>query len=145
MAHEYFLGFDYGEKNIGIAVGNSISRTAQPLMIINSNQGKPDWELIESLIKEWEIDAFVIGIPYTADGKETESIRKIRKFGNRLHGRFGLPLFEIDEGHTSQESEQYLRPSDRGKRGKLDALAAALILERYFNDYGDAIDHFFKN
>lgn len=127
------LGFDFGEKNIGVATGNTLSQTAQPLTILKANDGQPNWEEIETILKDYTPQAFILGIPYTQDGRETEHIKRVRKFGRRLHGRFGLPLFEVDEFETSKESKVYLKPSQKRKKGNLDALAAALIIERWFN------------
>lgn len=127
------LGFDFGEKNIGVATGNTISQTAQPLTILKANDGQPNWEEIEAILKDYTPQAFILGIPFTQDRRETEHIKRVRKFGKRLHGRFGLPLFEVDEFQTSKESQQYLKPSQKRKKGNLDALAAALIIERWFN------------
>lgn len=130
---EVVLGFDYGTQNIGVAVGNALTQTAQPVTILKARHEQPNWEEVEALIKEWLPDAFVVGIPYTKDGTETEHIRKIRKFMNRLHGRFGLPAVEVDESRTSLESEAFLRPSQRHKKGQLDAISAAIIVERWLN------------
>ncbi len=129
---ETLLGFDFGVKNIGVAVGNSLTETATPLKILKAVDGHPNWDEVASLIDEWDVTAFVVGIPYTQDGTITEHIRRIRNFKNRLHGRFGLPAYEVDESNSSLESYQYLSPSKRQKRGELDALSAAIIIERWF-------------
>lgn len=129
------LGFDYGEKNIGVASGNAITGTAQPVTILKSTHGEPDWSEVEALIKEYTPDAFILGIPFTKDGTETDHIKKIRKFGNRLHGRFGLQVFEVDESRSSIESEAFLKPSQRNKKGQLDAISAAIIIERWFSPF----------
>ncbi len=130
---DIILGFDYGTKNLGIAVGNTTSHSAQPLTILPVKNNQPQWEMIEQLIADWQPDIFVVGIPYTQDGTETEHLKIIRKFIQRLHGRFGLPVFVVDESNSSIESEQYLKPSKRKKRGTLDAIAAAIIIERWLN------------
>lgn len=130
---EVVLGFDYGTQNIGVAVGNALTETAQPVTILKARHEQPNWAEVEELIKEWLPDAFIVGIPYTRDGTETEHIRKIRKFMNRLHGRFGLPVMEVDESRSSLESEAFLKPSQRHKKGQLDAISAAIIVERWFH------------
>lgn len=131
---EIIVGFDYGIKNIGLAVGNRLTNTAQPIAILKATDGQPDWDEVERHLKEWTPTLLVVGMPYTADGTETEHIRKIRKFMSRLHGRFGLPVVEIDERLSSKESEQYIKSSKKGKKGQLDAHSAAIIVERYLND-----------
>ncbi|MBS7828806.1 Holliday junction resolvase RuvX [Wohlfahrtiimonas chitiniclastica] len=134
---EIVVGFDYGVKNIGLAVGNRLTNTAQPIAILKATDGQPDWEEVARHLKDWTPTVLVVGIPYTADGTETEHIKKIRKFMNRLHGRFGLPVEAVDERLSSQESEQYIKPSKKGKKGQLDAHSAAIIVERYLN--GDCL------
>lgn len=134
IMEEIVLGFDYGVKNIGLAVGNRLTNTAQPIAILKADNGQPDWNEVEKYLKEWTPTLLIVGMPYTADGTETEHIKKIRKFMNRLHGRFGLPVVEVDERLSSQESEQYMKPSKKGKKGQLDAHSAAIIVERYLND-----------
>lgn len=132
---EIILGFDYGIKNIGVAVGNRLTNTAQPVTILKATDGQPNWDEIEILIKEWQPNAIVVGIPYTADGTVTPHIQRILKFIKRLHGRYGLPVHEVDERASSMESEQYIKPSKKHKKGQLDAHAAAIIVERYLNSF----------
>ncbi|HIW07758.1 MAG TPA: Holliday junction resolvase RuvX [Candidatus Ignatzschineria merdigallinarum] len=128
---EIVLGFDFGTKNLGIAVGNLLTETAQPITILKVTNNQPQWDEIQKLIREWQPDAFIVGMPYTQDGTETEHLKIIRKFMNRLHGRFGLPVYEIDESHSSALSEQFIKPSQKKKKGVLDAISAAIIVERW--------------
>ncbi|WP_084331384.1 Holliday junction resolvase RuvX [Ignatzschineria larvae DSM 13226] len=130
---EIILGFDYGTKNLGVAVGNTTTNTAQPVTILPVKNNQPQWEMIEQLIANWQPDIFVVGIPYTQDGTETEHLKIIRKFIQRLHGRFGLPVFVVDESNSSLESLQYVKPSKKREKGQLDAIAAAIIIERWLN------------
>ena len=125
------LGFDFGTKRIGIAVGNRLTGTAQPLKILDAREGQPDWDIVAGLISEWGAGALVVGMPYTADGTETEHLLKVKKFKNRLHGRFGLPVFEVDEFQSSYESEGFIKGSRESKKKNLDAISAAIILERW--------------
>ena len=127
------LGFDYGTSNLGVAVGNHLTNTAQPLKILKVINNQPNWSEIETLIRDWQPQAFIVGLPFTKDRTITEHHKIILKFINRLHGRFGLPVFIIDESNSSLESEQYLKPSQRGKKGQLDAISAAIIVERWLN------------
>lgn len=128
---EIVLGFDFGTKNLGVAVGNLLTETAQPVTILKVTNNQPQWDEIQKLIQEWQPDAFIVGMPYTQDGTETEHLKIIRKFMNRLHGRFGLPVYEVDESHSSALSEQFIKPSQKGKKGILDAISAAIIVERW--------------
>ncbi len=130
---DIILGFDYGTKNLGVAIGNTTSHTAQPLIILPVKNNQPQWELIEKLMAEWTPDIFVVGIPYTKDGTETEHLKIIRKFIQRLHGRFGLPVFVVDESNSSIESLQYVKASKKKEKGQLDAISAAIIIERWLN------------
>lgn len=134
QALEIVLGFDFGTKNLGVAVGNLLTETAQPITILKVTNNQPNWDDIQKLINEWQPDAFIVGAPYTQDGTETEHLKIIRKFMNRLHGRFGLAVFEVDESYTSAMSEQFIRPSNRGKKGSLDAISAAIIVERWLKN-----------
>lgn len=128
---EIVLGFDFGTQNLGVAVGNLLTETAQPITILKVTNHQPNWEEIQKLLNDWQPNAFIVGMPYTQDGTETEHLKIIRKFMNRLHGRFGLPVYEVDESYSSTQSEQYLKPSQKGKKGVLDAISAAIIVERW--------------
>lgn len=130
---EIVLGFDFGTKNLGIAVGNLLTETAQPVAIIKVTNNQPNWDEIQKLLNDWQPDALIVGMPYTQDGTETEHLKIIRKFMNRLHGRFGLPVYEIDESYSSAQSMQFLKPSQKGKKGNLDAISAAIIVERWLH------------
>lgn len=134
QALEIVLGFDFGTKNLGVAVGNLLTETAQPISILKVTNNQPDWNAIQKLLDDWQPDAFIVGIPYTQDGTETEHIKIIRKFMNRLHGRYGLAVYEVDESYSSSQSEQYLKPSQKGKKATLDAISAAIIIERWLKD-----------
>lgn len=128
------LGFDFGTQNLGIAVGNRLTNTAQPVKIIKVTHNQPDWLEVEKILKEWEPQAFIVGMPFTKDGTVTEHLKIIQKFINRLHGRFGLPVYIVDEANSSIESTQYVKPSNRNKKGQLDAISAAIIIERWLNN-----------
>ncbi len=91
------LGFDFGTRNIGVASGQVITRTATALPSLKARDGIPDWQQIEELINEWRPDAVVVGIPLNMDGSESDMSRRARKFGNRIHGRWALPFYPADE------------------------------------------------
>lgn len=134
------LGFDFGTKSIGIAVGQTVTGTASVLTAIKAKEGIPDWTVIEKLLKEWQPQQLVVGLPLNMDGSEQPLTARARKFGNRLHGRFGLPVKFQDERLTSTAAREQL--FDRGgfrslDKGKVDSTAALLIVEDYLNQLSD--------
>ncbi|GMV44614.1 MAG: hypothetical protein AMXMBFR66_00120 [Pseudomonadota bacterium] len=118
-----FLAFDYGGRRVGVAAGNALTGTAQPLASIAA-QGDARWAALGRLIAEWQPDALVIGLPLHPDGAEHDNTRRARAFGRRLRGRFGLPVHEVDERYTSVEARA-------AGAADVDAAAAALILEQF--------------
>ena len=123
------LGFDFGTRRIGVAVGQELTRTATALTTLNSADGGPDWTAIGRLIKEWQPAALVVGLPLNLDGSESESSRLARRFGNRLTGRYNLPVFTADERLSSSEAEAILAEQGRFEKADIDKLAAQLILQ----------------
>lgn len=131
------LGFDFGTRNIGVASGQVITRTATALASLKARDGIPDWQHIEALIDQWRPDAVVVGIPLNMDGSESDMSRRARKFGNRIHGRWGLPFYPADERLTSFEAKEWAgRLGHKGHYGSnpVDAMAAQIILETWLND-----------
>jgi putative Holliday junction resolvase len=126
-----FLCFDFGTKRIGIAVGQELTRTATALITLNSPDGGPDWAGISKLIEEWQPDALVVGLPLYLDGSESETARLARRFGNRLTGRYNLPVFTADERLSSSEAEAILASQGRYEKADIDKLAAQLILQSW--------------
>ncbi|HEV2611561.1 MAG TPA: Holliday junction resolvase RuvX [Noviherbaspirillum sp.] len=122
------LGFDFGLKRIGVAVGNTLIRQAQPLTIISAATNDGKFAAIAALIDEWQPGLCVVGLPSHPDGSEHEMTVRCRRFANQLHGRFGVETTLIDERYSSSVVPQ--------RRGELiDAEAAAIILQQYFNDH----------
>ncbi|MEW6646713.1 MAG: Holliday junction resolvase RuvX [Pseudomonadota bacterium] len=126
------LGFDYGTKRIGIAVGQTLTGSARPLTIVKARDGKPDWEAITRLIAEWRPVALVVGVPVHMDGTEHERTARAQRFGNQLAGRYNLPVHRVDERLTSYEAELELRAQGKGGEA-LDAVAAQLILQSWLD------------
>lgn len=91
------LGFDYGTRQIGVAVGQAVTGQARELCVLKAQNGVPDWNRVEALIKEWQPDAIVVGLPLNMDGSPSEMSERAEKFGRRLNGRFNLPVFTHDE------------------------------------------------
>lgn len=121
------MAFDYGTRRIGVAVGNTLTRSGQPIKTIAEASGDAVFKAIEGLVKEWQPNRLVVGLPRHPDGVEHEMSAKARRFGNQLHGRFQLPVEWVDERYTSAVLE--VNPD---MRDNLDAESAALILEQYF-------------
>ena len=116
------LAFDFGEKRIGIAVGNTITKTAEALKIIQEKNQDEKFKAIEALIQEWQPQLLVVGLPTHSDGAEHEMTQKAKRFGNQLHGRFQKEVVWVDERYTSVSVQD----------GN-DALAAQLIMQQYLD------------
>lgn len=130
------LAFDFGEKRIGVAVGEWETQTAHPLETIAGEVNAPRFARIGELIGEWRPVELVVGLPMTLEGEEHDMTRRCRRFANQLNGRFGLPVKLVDERLTSVEAESRLREAGRSVRDNkaaLDSLAAQEILQDYFS------------
>lgn len=130
------LGFDYGTRQIGVAVGQTLTGHANPLKELRARDGIPDWNQIGALLKEWQPDALIVGLPLNMDGSPSEMSARAEKFARRLHGRFQLPVHCVDERLSTFEAKQTLRDSGRGaptsyRDNPVDSLAAALLLETW--------------
>ena len=121
------LAFDFGTRRVGVATGTRFMGNAEPLKSI-AVEGEARFAAIEKLIKEWQPDALVIGVPFHPDGAEHEITLRARKFGRQLKSRFRLAVHEVDERYTSVEAES------RGAKD-VDSMAAALILEQFFREH----------
>jgi putative Holliday junction resolvase len=121
-----FLAFDFGIKRVGVAMGSHVLRRAQPLKTIAA-QGDVRFEAIRALIDEWQPDALVVGVPFHPDGAEHDNTHRARRFARQLHGRFRLPVHEVDERYTTTEALA-------AGATDADAAAAALILDQFFRE-----------
>jgi len=130
------LGFDFGMKNIGIAVGQELTRTANPLTAIKARDGIPDWDQIGKLVQEWQPGLLIVGLPLNMDGTEQAMTAAARRFGNRLHGRFNLPVEWQDERLSTYEALDHLgirSKMDSRQRSDVDQISAKLILQSWLN------------
>jgi putative Holliday junction resolvase len=118
-----FLAFDFGLRRVGVASGNSLTRTAAPLGTITA-QGEGRLEAIGRLISEWQPAALVVGVPFHPDGAAHVNTGRARRFGRQLRARFGLAVHEVDERYTTTEARA-------AGAADLDAGAASIILEQY--------------
>ncbi len=118
-----FLAFDFGVRRVGVATGNSLTRTATPLTTV-AVEGDARIAAIAALIAEWRPAALVVGVPRHPDGAPHVNTERARRFGRQLHARFGLPVHEVDERYTTTDAR-------RAGAVDLDAAAAAILLEQH--------------
>ena len=121
--HRSFLSFDVSPHRVGVAVGNTLLRQAQPLGTIDA-EGDARFAAIGRLVDEWQPDELLVGVPVHPDGAPHDNTRRAQRFARQLHGRFRLPVHEVDERYTTTEARA-------AGAADLDAAAAALILEQY--------------
>nr|WP_024965793.1 Holliday junction resolvase RuvX [Pantoea sp. IMH] len=137
MSMMTLLAFDFGTKSIGVAIGQQLTGTARPLNAIKAQDGIPDWSKIEALLKEWQPDRVVVGLPLNMDGTEQPLTARARKFANRLHGRFGVQVDLHDERLSTVEAraDLFARGGFRAlNKGSVDSLSAVIILESWFEN-----------
>jgi putative Holliday junction resolvase len=120
------LAFDFGLKRIGVAVGNTMIRQAQPLSIISAVSNEAKFEVIAQLIKDWQPALCVVGLPMHPDGAAHEMTTRCQRFANQLHGRYGVKVALVDERYSSA-----VLHAKQGER--IDDQAAAVILQQYFD------------
>jgi len=134
-----YLGFDFGNKKIGTAVGQTITTSASPLQTIRSINQNPNWEIITKLIQEWRPAGLVVGISKQADGSDNLITPRMLKFCRQLEGRYRLPVYQQDETLSTFEAKQMLFDEVNVNVSRLwevqDQLSAQLILQTWLNDY----------
>ena len=135
------LAFDFGQRRIGVACGDTVSRTAAPLEAVPASSAGPRWEVIATLLREWQPALAVVGLPYNVDGSDSAMTQAAREFAAELERRGRLPVVLVDERYSSREAEAKLKSEResglrRRRVGKadVDAAAACVILERWFNE-----------
>ena len=126
MSIETIFAFDFGVKRIGVAMGNTMIRQAEPVKVITAIDNATRFAHIQALLDEWKPARLVVGLPMHPDGAEHEMTARARKFANQLNGRFNLPVELVDERYSSAVIS--------AKRGEvIDDRAAAIILQQYFD------------
>jgi putative holliday junction resolvase len=135
------LAFDFGQRRIGVACGDTVSRTAAPLEAVPAGSSGPRWEAIEALLREWQPALAVVGLPYNVDGSDSAMTQAAREFAAELERRCRLPVALVDERYSSREAEAKLKSErESGLRRRrvvkadVDAAAACIILERWFTE-----------
>ena len=140
-AAEVILAFDFGHRRIGVACGDTVSRTAAPHGGISVGPAGLPWDALDSLMREWQPAVVVVGLPYNVDGSESGAAGVVRGFADELAKRYALPVRLVDERYSSLEAEMRLKGArESGARKRrvskpdIDAAAACIILERWFNE-----------
>lgn len=134
-----YLGFDFGLRRIGVAVGQRITATAQPVQTLPAHDGAPDWAAVRALMNTWQPAALIVGLPLQLDGSEQAISQRARAFGAALAKRCHLPVHYVDERFSSREAEsRFVEQRKAGTKRRrdaaaLDAVAAAIILENWLN------------
>ncbi len=130
------LCFDFGEQRIGVAVGEHLLASANPLTTIDNESNEVRFEIITKLVNEWQPKLLIVGLPLSLDGAETNVTQLCKKFARRLNGRFNIPVMMIDERYSSVEASDMLNQSGikgRAQKVMLDQVAAQTILQSYFD------------
>ena len=138
IGNRSLMGFDFGTRSIGIATGQEVTGTASPLTSLKANEGIPDWVQLEKLLKEWQPDLLIVGLPLNMDGTEQEMTVRARKFGQRLHGRFGFQVEFKDGRLTTTDAKARLFEQGGYKalgKSRVDAVSAQLILESWMESH----------
>lgn len=132
-----YLGFDFGDKKIGVAIGQLTTGTSSPLMTLRSVNQQPDWRRLTQIIQEWRPAGFIVGVSRQSDGSDNPITPKMLKFCRQLEGRYRLPVYQIDESLSTFEAKQMLYHDVKVRAEKLwnvqDQLAAQLILQSWIN------------
>lgn len=134
-----YLGFDFGLRRIGVAVGQRITATAQPVQTLLAHDGVPDWAAVRTLIDTWRPAALIVGLPLQLDGSEQEISQRARAFGKALNKQYQRPVHYFDERFSSRDAQaRFVEQRKAGTKRRrdaaaLDAVAAAIILENWLN------------
>ena len=136
-AHRRAMAFDYGTRQIGVAVGQTLTGSAEPLTNLRARDGVPDWDQLARLIREWEPNVLVVGLPLNMDGSASDMSERASRFARRLNGRFQLPVETVDERLSTFEAKQHLKDQGRTpssyRDDPVDSLAAALLLQTWLS------------
>lgn len=130
------LGFDFGLKKIGVAVGQMVTKSASPLTLLKAQDGAPRWDEVHELIDEWAPQLLIVGYPLHMDGTEQAVSKAAKRFGNRLTGRFNIPVEWVDERLSSYEAELVLSDLNNvaeSDKLNIDTVSAKLIIEQWIN------------
>jgi putative Holliday junction resolvase len=130
------IGFDFGQKRIGVAIGNNISKSAQALITIESASSNQEFEAIQKIMDEWQPVSIVVGVPFNVDGSEHKVTNLCKKFAKQLEQKYALPIHLIDERYTSIEASYEIQDKKidpKKKKLLIDQIAAKIILQSYLD------------
>ena len=122
------MGFDFGMKRIGVAVGQKVTQTASGLTVVQACDGIPRWEYLDKIVLDWQPEKFIVGLPLNMDGSKSEMSQKAHKFSRRMSSRYNIQSEMFDERLTSFEAREH------EEKTHIDAIAARLILESWLRE-----------
>jgi len=134
MPEGVYIGFDFGYKRIGLAVGQRLTSSASPLTTLDAKLGVPNWDAIQKIINEWRPQALIVGLPTCIDDKELSTTAAARGVARQLRRRFFLPVHLVDERLSTVEARANLFAEGgyrKIKRTEIDSIAACIILEQW--------------
>ena len=134
------LCFDFGTRQIGVAYGQTVSGTGQPVAVLRARDGQPQWEQVTRLVAEWQPQRLLVGLPLNMDGTESDFCTRVRRFAGRLHARTGKPVTLVDERLSTAEAKLDSGSGRDYRRNPVDGLAAALILRTWLSEPGAGRD-----
>lgn len=137
MPDSIYLGFDFGYKRIGVAVGQQLTCSASPLATLDAKLGVPHWDHIQTLVDQWRPKAMIVGLPTCIDGTEQYTTAASRGFARQLRKRFGLLVHLVDERLSTMEARAYLFAEGgyrKIKQSEVDSIAACVILEQWLQN-----------
>ena len=128
------MAFDYGLKNIGIAIGQNITKSASTFYAIKAREGEPDWIKLDSIVEEWEPAIFIVGDPFNMDGTRSEFQKRISQFSTKLKNRYKIRLHMMDERLTTKEAKERIKTESSGlnESANKHSVSAQIILEDWF-------------
>lgn len=142
MLEGVYFGLDFGFKQIGVAVGQTLTQTATALPYLHAEQGQPDWGKLQKLIEEWRPVGFIVGLPTTIEGKALYTTKAAKKFALQLKQKFHAPVYLVDERLSTKEARSQIFNHAGGfrqlKKGRVDSVAACIILEQWLQYPEDA-------
>lgn len=137
-SHNIIIAFDHGKKNIGVAIGQTITKTARPLAILLANEGTPDWGKVKELLRTWQPDALLVGVPIGLDGKVADSTLAANNFISELAHHCELPIYTSNELFTTQAARMEGKENPMFRKQKdqrVDSIAAKIMLEEWLQLY----------
>jgi putative Holliday junction resolvase len=134
MPSEVFLGFDFGFKRIGVAVGQRLTCSASPLPTVSAREGVPEWSFLDKLVKQWRPDALIVGLPKCIDGSKLYTTPAAKRFAKALELRYSLPVYLVDERLSTIEARAFLFEKggySKIRKTEVDGVAACIILDQW--------------